>query len=129
MLVHLGLVEESEQHNQSDGRPYYVITSDDHGLLKVSANETDTLFYNAENIYQGVEVSPDLKWIIFIIMPYDIENSRVETEYKLYNTEKEEFVILDDLVMMYGFVKESEELYLEGSNTDLEDKLILLNDL
>jgi hypothetical protein len=110
-------------------KPYFDITLDDYGLIKVSESKTDTLFYNTENIYQVVELSPDLKWIIFILMPSDIENSRVETEYKLYNTEKEEFLIPDDLVMMYGFVKKSGKLYLEGSNKDLEDKLISLEDL
>lgn len=109
--------------------PYYDITLNDHGLIKVSESKTDTLFYNMENIYQVVESSPDLKWIIFIIMPSDIENSRVETEYKLYNTEKENFITPDDLVMMYGFVKKSGKLYLEGSNNDFEDKTILLEDL
>lgn len=109
--------------------PYYDITLDDHGLIKVSESKTDTLFYNTENIYQVVESSPDLKWIIFILMPADIENSRVETEYKLYNTEKENFITPDDLVMMYGFVKKSGKLYLEGSNNDFEDKTILLEDL
>jgi len=109
--------------------PYYDITLDDHGLLKISENKIDTLFYNTENIYQVVELSPDLKWIIFILMPSDIENSRVDTEYKLYNTEKEQFFIPSDLVMMYGFVKISGKLHIEGSNNDFEDKTILLENL
>lgn len=96
--------------------------------MKVSANKIDTLFYNTENIYQVVELSPDLNWIIFILMPTDIENSRVDTEYKLYNTEKEEFVTIEDLDSMYGFVEKDGKLYLEGSNNDFEDKLILLED-
>ena len=109
--------------------PYYDITPDYHGLLKVSANKTDTLFYNSENIYQVVELSPDLKWIIFILMPSDIENSRVDTEYKLYNTIKEDFIIPDDLVMIYGFIKKSGKLHIEGSDKNFEDKLLLLEDL
>lgn len=109
--------------------PYYDITLDDHGLLKVSENKTDTLFYNTEKIYQVVELSPDLKWVIFIIMPSDIENSRVETEYKLYNTEKEQFVTPADLVSLYGFIKKSGQLHLEGSTKDFEDKTISLEDL
>ena len=109
--------------------PYYDITLDDHGLLKISENKIDTLFYNTENIYQVVELSPDLKWIIFILMPSDIENSRVDTEYKLYNTEKEEFITPDDLVMMYGFIKKSGKLHIEGSDKGFEDKTILLEDL
>ena len=109
--------------------PYYDITLDDHGLLKISENKTDTLFYNTENIYQVVELSPDLKWIIFILMPSDIENSRVDTEYKLYNTEKEKFITIEDLDSMYGFVEKDGKLFLEGSNNDFEDKTVLLEDL
>ena len=110
-------------------KPYCAISSDDHGLLKVTANKTDTLFYNTENVYQVVEISADLSWIIFILMPSDIENSRVSTEYKLYNTEKEKFVTIEDLDSMYGFVKKDGKLFLEGSNKDLEDKTVLLEDL
>ena len=108
--------------------PYYDITIDDHGLLKVFESKTDTLFYDAEIIYQVIESSSDLEWIIFILMPSDIENSRVETEYKLYNTEKDEFVTLSDLIMLYGFVKKEGKLYIEGSTKDLKDKTILLED-
>lgn len=109
--------------------PYYDLTLDDHGLLKVSANTTDTLFYNVENIYQVVELSPDLKWIIFILMPSDIENSRVETEYKLYNTKEEKFVLPADLTSLYGFIKKSGKMHIQGSTNNFEDKLILLDDL
>ncbi len=109
--------------------PYYDITTDDHGLLKVSANKTDTLFYNEEYIYQVVELSPDLKWIIFILMPSDIENSRVETEYKLYNTKEEKFISPADLTSLYGFIKKSGKMHIQGSTNDFEDKLILLEDL
>jgi len=109
--------------------PYFDITKDDHGLLKVSATKTDTLFYNEENIYQVVEVSPNLKWVIFIIMPSDIENSRVETIYELYSTQKEEFIVINDIYEMYGFVKKSSKLYLEGSDKDFIDFNICLDDL
>ena len=110
-------------------KPYYAISADDHGLLKISANKTDTLFYNTENVYQVVEISPNLSWIIFILMPSDIENSRVETVYKLYNTDKEKFITIEDLDSMYGFVKKDGKLHIEGSNKNLEDKTILLEDL
>jgi hypothetical protein len=109
--------------------PYYDITPDDHGLLKVSANKTDTLFYNVENVYQVVELSPDLKWIIFILMPSDIGSSRVYTEYKLYNTKEEKFILPADLTSLYGFIKKSGKMHIEGSTKDFEDKLILLEDL
>lgn len=109
--------------------PYYEITLDEYGLVKVSANKTDTLFYDPESIYQVVELSPDSKWIIFIIMPSDIENSRVETIYKLYNTEKEKFIDLEDAVEMYGFIRKSGKLYLEGSDKDFNDISISLDDL
>lgn len=108
---------------------YFDLTIDEHGLLKVSANETDTLFYSAEIVYQVVEISPYFKWIIFILMPSDIETSRVETEYKLYNTEKERFIATGDLTMLFGFKKESGKLYIEGSDKDFNDKSILLEDL
>ena len=109
--------------------PYYDITLDEHGLVKVSANKTDTLFYNKEYVYQVVELSPDLKWIIFILMPSDIENSRVQTEYKLYNTKEEKFVLTADLTSLYGFIKKSGKMHIQGSTNDFEDKLILLEDL
>lgn len=108
---------------------YFDLTIDEHGLLKVSANQTDTLFYNAEIVYQVVELSPNSKWIIFIVMPSDIETSRLETVYALYNTEKKQFISTDDLTMLFGFKKESGKLYLEGSTKDFEDKTILLEDL
>jgi hypothetical protein len=108
---------------------YFDLTIDEHGLLNVSANNTDTLFYDTEYIYQVVELSHNSKWIIFIVMPSDIETSGVETEYILYNTEKKQFIATDDLTMLFGFKKESGKLYLEGSTKDLEDKSILLEDL
>lgn len=109
--------------------PYFEITLDDHGLLKVSANKTDTLFYKSENIYQVVELSSDLKWIIFILMPADIENSRAETEYQLYNTESMQFVAPNNLVSLYGFVKKSGKLYIEGSDKNFNYISISLDNL
>ncbi|MFC2152553.1 hypothetical protein ACFLSE_08500 [Bacteroidota bacterium] len=109
--------------------PYYDITIDEHGLLKVFENKTDTLFYNVENIYQVVDVSLGLNWIIFILMPSDIENSRVETIYKLYSTQKEQFIEINDVFEMYGFVKKSGKLYLEGSDKDFNDFSICLDEL
>lgn len=108
---------------------YFDLTIDEHGLLNVSANNIDTLFYNAEYIYQVVELSPNSKWIIFILMPSYIETSRVETVYALYNTEKKQFIATDDLTMLFGFKKKSGKLYIEGSTKDFEDKSILLEDL
>ena len=109
--------------------PNYDITSDDHGLLKIWDNKTDTLFYTEDKVYQVVELSNDLKWIIFILMPSDIENSRVDTVYKLYNTDREQFVIPDDLVLLTGFIKRSNKLHIKGSNKDFEDKIIPLDNL
>ena len=37
--------------------PNYDITSDDHGLLKIWDNKTDTLFYTEDKVYQVVELS------------------------------------------------------------------------
>lgn len=109
--------------------PYYDISPDDHGLLKITDIETDTLFYDAEYVHQVVELSTDLKWIIFILMPSDIENSRIETIYKLYNTEKEKFIEINDIFEMYGFAKKNGKLYLEGSDKDLNDFSISLDEL
>ncbi|NOQ25637.1 MAG: hypothetical protein GQ564_09785 [Bacteroidales bacterium] len=108
---------------------YFDLTIDEHGLLNVSANNTDTLFYNTEYIYQVVELSPNSKWIIFTLVPSYIETSRVETVYALYNTEKKQFIATDDVTILFGFKKESGKLYLDGSTKDLEDKSILLEDL
>ena len=62
-------------------------------------------------------------------MPSDIENSRVDTVYKLYNTDREQFVIPDDLVLLTGFIKRSNKLHIKGSNKDFEDKIIPLDNL
>lgn len=109
--------------------PYYDITKDEHGLLRVYDTSADTLFYQKENIYQAVEVSPRQKWIIFILMPSEIDNSRTDTEYKLYNTEKEEFIEIKDIYTMYGFIKKSGELYLEVSDKDFNELKIKLSEL
>jgi len=109
--------------------PYFDLTPDEHGLIKFSANKTDTLFYNEEYVYQVVELSPDLEWIIFILMPSDIEDSRVDTDYKLYNTKEEKFIIPGDLTLLYGFIKKSGKMHIEGSDKDFNDKTILLKDL
>ena len=109
--------------------PNFEITSDEHGLLEVSGNNMDTLFYNTNNIYQLVEQSPNFKWIIFILMPSNIDNSRAETIYKLYNTERKQFVEVENLPIMYGFVKKSGKLHLEGADMDFNDRTILLDEL
>lgn len=109
-------------------KAYYDLTSDEHGLVKISETKTDTLFYNEDSIYQVVELSSDLKWIIFILMPSDIENSRVETIYKLYHTEKEEFIEIKEMIEMYGFVENSGKLYLQGSDKDFNDISVSVDD-
>ncbi|HAF28594.1 MAG TPA: hypothetical protein DCG75_06060 [Bacteroidales bacterium] len=109
--------------------PYYEETIDQHGLIKLSANKTDTLFYESDHIYQVIDISPDAKWIIFILMPSDIENSRVETIYKLYNTKKEQFIENTEFAEMYGFIKKDNVLYLEGSDKDFNDISVCLEDL
>jgi hypothetical protein len=106
--------------------PYYDLTADEHGLLKVKTYNTDTLFYNSDFIYQIAEITPNLEWIIFIEMPSYIENSRVETIYKLFSTKKDEFVEIKELNSMYGFIKKSGKYYVEGLNTSLNDTTILL---
>lgn len=109
--------------------PYFEITLDEHGLLKQSESKTDTLFYSPEYIYQVVELSSDLKWAIFILMPSDIENSRVETIYKLYNTEKEKFIENNEFIEMFGFVEKEGELYLEGLDKDFKDISVSLDQI
>ncbi|MBI9052737.1 MAG: hypothetical protein JEY96_02905 [Bacteroidales bacterium] len=106
--------------------PYYELTKDEHGLLKVSLNETDTLFYNSEYIYQVLEISPDSEWIIFTLMPSEIEFSRAETIYKLFSAKREKFVEVNELTSMYGFIKESGNYYLEGLNKELNDTTIII---
>ena len=109
--------------------PYYNLTLDEQGFIKVFDFKTDTLFYNTESIYQVLEISPNGKWIIFIEMPADIENSRLETIYHLYNIEKEEFIEIKDLYEMYDFTVKEGKIYLEGLTKDLEDKTLLLDSL
>jgi len=107
----------------------YEITIDEHGLTKISDNKTDTLFYDPESIYQIIDLTHELEWIIFILMPADIENSRVETIYKLYNTQKETFIETENIIQMYGFVETDDKLYLNGMNNDFEEVNILLEDI
>jgi len=106
--------------------PVFELSPDEHGFLKVTAEKTDTLFYNPDMVYQVVEMNNTLEWIIFIEMPADIESSRVETTYKLYNTKKEEFVMFENIVAMYGFMEKDSTLYLEGSDKNYGDVAVPL---
>lgn len=107
----------------------YEITLDEHGLTKISDNKTDTLFYDPENIYQIIDLTDELEWIIFILMPANIGDSRAETIYKLYNTQKEGFIETKNIFQMYSFVETDDKLYLNGMNNDFEEINILLEDL
>jgi hypothetical protein len=109
--------------------PYYNLTNDEQGFIKVIDYKSDTLFYDSESIFQILEISPDAQWIIFIEMPAFIENSRVETTYKLFNITNEKFIELNDLFEMYGFTEKEGKTYIEGVNKDFEDELLLLEDL
>jgi hypothetical protein len=109
--------------------PYYNLTNDEQGFIKVIDYKSDTLFYDSESIYSILEISPDAQWIIFIEMPAFIENSRVETTYKLFNITNEKFIELNDLFEMYGFTEKEGKTYIEGVNKDFEDELLLLEDL
>lgn len=107
--------------------PYFSLTDDEQGFVKVYELKTDTLFYNPESIFQVLEISKDAQWIIFIEMPADIENSRGETIYKLFNTNQEKFIELDDMFQMYGFIIEDDKTYIEGLDRNLEEITILLD--
>lgn len=109
--------------------PYFNLTKDEQGFIKVTDFKTDTLFYNPESLFQILEISNDSQWIIFIEMPYEIENSRVENIYRLYSIEKEEFIELNNVNAMYGFIKEDNKLYIEGLDNQLNMITICLEDL
>ncbi|MFO7829602.1 MAG: hypothetical protein R6V23_13330 [Bacteroidales bacterium] len=109
--------------------PVFDVTADEQGFIRTFKNQTDTLFYDPENVYQVIDLTDDSEWIIFIQMPAELENSRVETSYKLYNTKKETFIDTEDITQMYGFVEKDGKVYLEGVNNDFEDKNFLLDDL
>jgi len=109
-------------------KPFFELSEDEHGLLKKLENKIDTLFYNPEYIYQVIELSSDLEWLIFIEMPSEIEG-RTETVYKLYNTQKEGFISSGEIVEMYGFEEENGELYLLGTDKDFNDIRIKLSEL
>lgn len=103
---------------------YFEITKDEHGLLKVSDFLTDTLFYDSEIIYQITEISENLEWIIFIKMPSDIENSRAETIYQIYNTKREKFIEFEKPSLMLMFEETDSGMYLDNG-----EDLILLKEL
>lgn len=104
----------------------FEITIDDHGLIKIYDNKIDTLFYDPENIFQIIDLTDDLEWIIFILMPADIGNSRAETIYKLYNTHKKAFINTGDITQLHGFVEKDGQLFLEGFDNDFNEKEFLL---
>ena len=109
--------------------PYLSVSSDEHGFVKIYEDRTDTLFYNPEDIYQVVEISSNLEWIIFIVMPSDIGDSRVETIYKLYNTIKEQFIDIKNVYEMYDFEEKEGKLYLKGTDNDMKDISVCLDEL
>jgi len=108
--------------------PTYELSNDEHGLLKKLKDTTDTLFYNSEKIYQVIEVSTDLRWAIFIIMPSELDG-RTETTYKLYNLTSEEFLEINDVFLMYEFEEIDGKVYLLGSDNDYNDFSICLDEL
>ncbi|MDY6799593.1 MAG: hypothetical protein SVU94_00050 [Bacteroidota bacterium] len=107
----------------------YEITLDEHGLTKIFKNTIDTLFYDPENIYQVIDFSDDFEWFIFILMPTNIGNSRAETIYKLYNTDKKSFINSAEITQNFEFVEEDGKLYLHGINNDFKEKNILLEEI
>ncbi|MDK2977978.1 MAG: hypothetical protein PWP52_692 [Bacteroidales bacterium] len=109
--------------------PVFDITADDHGFIRTFENKTDTLFYDPENVYQVIDLTDDSEWIIFIQMPADIGNSRVENIYKLYNTQKESFIEAKNVFQMYGFEEKEGKLYLNGINNKFEEINFLLEEI
>ncbi|MEE4197154.1 MAG: hypothetical protein V2I54_05890 [Bacteroidales bacterium] len=105
----------------------FEITADEHGLTKIFNHKIDTLFYDPENIFQIIDLTEDSEWIIFILMPAEIENSRAETIYKLYNTQKLKFIDTGDIIQMHGFVEKDGKLFLVGFDKDFNEKSIYLN--
>lgn len=109
--------------------PYFNITEDEHGFIKITDFNTDTLFYNHESIFQIVEISNNTQWIIFIEMAADIGDSRAETIYRLYNIEKEKFIELNNVYEMYGFSVKNDSTYLDGSDNELNMVSICIDGL
>lgn len=109
--------------------PYYNLTEDEQGFVKVKDFKTDTLFYDTESLFSILEISKDAQWIIFIEMPYEIENSRVENNYRLYNIKKEKFIELNDVNAMYGFINKDNKLYIEGLDDQMNMVTICLDEL
>jgi len=109
--------------------PVFDVTDDDQGFIRTFENKTDTLFYDPENVYQVIDLTEDSEWIIFIQMPADIGNSRVENIYKLYNTQKERFIETKNVFQMYGFEEKEGKLYLNGINNNFEEINFLLEEI
>ena len=109
--------------------PVFDVTDDDQGFIRTFENKTDTLFYDPENVYQVIDLTEDSEWIIFIQMPADIGNSRVENIYKLYNTQKESFIETKNVFQMYGFEEKEGKLYLNGINNNFEEINFLLEEI
>jgi len=58
--------------------------------LFIDTNQKKNILLDSDDskIFQIVNISKDKQWVIVIVMPSDVSNSRTETTYLLYNTYK-----------------------------------------
>ncbi|MDO9513739.1 MAG: hypothetical protein Q7J59_03905 [Elusimicrobiota bacterium] len=110
----------------------YVDESQNAILMTDENGRTETLVRDPKSIFQIVDVSADGKWLIAIHMPADISHTRVETDYRLYNTEMKKQVpqrlIADGAGELYGFDGKGENIFLMyADNKEMTDKRIALS--
>lgn len=105
----------------------YLSTDESAVLIDTDKKTGIEIDRDREAVFQIINFTADNQWIICIKMPKETDESRVETEYILYNTfvpKKIEKSVLGEYVLdMYGFVERGGKMYLKylnSSNSKME---------
>jgi len=98
------------------------LSTDESAVLIDADKKTDIeVDRDQEAVFQIINSTEDKQWVICIKMPKEIGESRVETEYVLYNTfipkKIEKDVLGEDVLDLYGFVEMGGKMYLKYLNS------------
>jgi len=123
---------DSAEMRRETAKKIYVDESQNAILMTDEDGHTETLVRDTKSIFQIVDISDDGKWLIAIHMPADISHTRVETDYRLYNTELKKMVpsklIADGSGELYGFDGKGEDtVLLYADNKEMTDKRIAIS--